>query len=286
MTAVLVTGATGGIGSAVALAHARRGADLTLLARSSGDLADLAARCRREGAASARTVVADVSDADAVSSAVGDVLARHGRLDVTVHTAAVVAYGRFADVPAQVWDAAVTVGVLGTANVARAVLPMLGDQDGGGSLVVVGSVLGEVTVPFMSAYVTGKWAVRGLVRTLQQEARATPGVHVAIVSPGSIDTAIYRLAGTYVGVHGRPPPPVYPPERVADAVLDVVDRRRATASVSVTNPLIRLGFTLTPWLYDRLVTPLMRVAGLSWSRVGPTAGNVLEPSEQVRRRTG
>lgn len=283
MTAVLVTGASGGIGTAVSLAWARRGADLVLLARSDRDLAALAARCLDAGAASARAVVADVADQDAVSDAVAAAVREHGRLDVAVHSAAVVAYGRFEDVPADVWDRAVTVGVLGTANVARAVLPGFAARRGG-SLVVVGSVLGEATVPFMSSYVTGKWAVRGLVRTLQQEARATPGVHVALVSPGSIDTAIYGLAANYAGRAGRPPPPVYPPQRVAEAVLTVVDRRRATASVSVTNPLIRLGFTLTPWLYDTLVTPLMRVAGLSGRAVAPHPGNVTRPSQDVRER--
>ena len=283
MTAVLVTGASGGIGSAVSLAYARRGADLVLVARSDRDLGALAQRCRDGGAASARVVVADVAEQDAVLAAVAAVVREHGRLDVVVHAAAVLAYGRFEAVPAQVWDRAVVVGILGTANVARAVLPRLAEQ-GGGSLVVVGSVLGEATVPFMSSYVTGKWAVRGLVRTLRQEARATPGVHVALVSPGSIDTAIYRLAGSYVGRTGRPPPPVYPPQRVAEAVLKVVDGRRATASVSVTNPLIRLGFTLTPWLYDALVTPLMRVAGLSRRAVAPHPGNVLRPSQDVRER--
>lgn len=280
MTAVLVTGASGGIGAAVSLAYARRGADLVLLARSDRDLAAQAVRCLEAGAASARAVVADVADAGEVDAAVASVLGEHSRVDVVVHTAAVVAYGRFEDVPAAVWDRAVVVGVLGTANVARAVLPVLAAQRGG-SLVVVGSVLGEATVPFMSSYVTGKWAVRGFVRTLQQEARSTPGVHVALVSPGSIDTAIYRLAGNYAGRVGRPPPPVYRPEKVAEAVLRVVDGRRPAASVSVTNPLIRLGFTLVPRLYDVLVTPLMRVAGLSRQPVGPHAGNVLVPSQDV-----
>lgn len=278
---VLVTGATGGIGTAVSLAWARRGARLVLLARSPGTLAGLAERCRAAGA-DARVVVADVADGGAVAAAVDAVIAEHGRVDVVVHSAAVVAYGRFVEVPADVWDRTVTVGVLGTANVARAVLPTLAAQPGGGSLVVVGSVLGEATVPFMSSYVTGKFAVRGLTRVLQQEARSTPGVHVALVSPGAIDTGIYRLAGNYAGRIGRPPPPVYRPEKVAEAVLRVVDGRRPAASVSIANPLIRLGFGSLPWVYDRVVTPMMRVAGLSRQHVNAHPGNVFTPSEQVR----
>lgn len=279
---VLVTGASGGIGSAVSLAYARSGARLVLLARSPDDLDRLARRCLEAGAAQAVPVVADVADGEVVRAVVRDVVAEHGRVDVTVHCAAVVAYGRFEDVPADVWDRTVTVGVLGTANVARAVLPTLAAQHGGGSLVVVGSLLGEVGVPFMSSYVTGKWAVRGLTRVLQQEARATPGVHVALVAPGSVDTAIYALAGSYAGRPGKPPPPVYRPERVAEAVLRVVAGRRRSATVGVTNPLVRLGFVTVPRLYDVLVTPLMRMAGLGRDRVEPHAGNVFRPSQDVR----
>jgi short-subunit dehydrogenase len=147
--------------------------------------------------------------------------------------------------------------------------------------VIVGSLLGQATVPLMGAYVTSKWAVRGLTRVLQQEARELPGVHVGIVNPGSIATPIYDLAANYAGRIGRPPPPVYGPDRVAHAVLRLVDHRKRAAGVSVTNPVIRFGFTLVPRVYDVAVTPLMRLAGLRRQPVGPHPGNVFTPSEDV-----
>jgi short-subunit dehydrogenase len=275
-----VAGATGGIGRAVVAAYAARGARLVLLARSKGALDDLAATVAGSGAPEPLVAVADIADADAVDAAFASALERFGGVDVVVHSAAVVTYGRLTEVPRAVWDRTVTVGVLGTSNMARAALSAF-EAPGGGHLVIVGSILGRVTTPFLGAYVTGKFAVRGLARVLQQEARTTPGVRVALVEPGAVDTAVYRLAGNYMGRIGRPPPPVATPEAVARAVLAAVDRDRLVVSVGVANPLMRFGFSALPRLYDRLVTPLMKVAGLGLQPVDAHAGNVFAPSQDV-----
>lgn len=276
---VLVSGATGGIGGEVVRAYAARGARLVLLARSAGRLRDLAAEAHALGAPATLVTVADVADAGSVDTALQSTLERFGQVDVVVHAAAVMTYGRLTDVPQQTWDRAVTVGILGTSNVARAALRAFGAE--GGHLVVVGSVLGRVTAPFMGAYIAGKFAVRGLVRVLQQEARSTPGVRVALVEPGAVDTPIYGLAATYLGRIGRPPPPVSSPARVARAVVSAVDRDRRTVSVGIANPVMRWGFSALPAVYDRLVTPLMTLAGLARGHVEARPGNVFEASERV-----
>ena len=276
---VLITGASGGIGTAVALAYAERGASLLLTARSAGELKDLAERCRKVGGR-ALTQVVDVSDAEAVGSAVDRAVKEFGSLDVVVHTAAVVAYGRLTEVPRNVWERVVDVGVHGTANVARESLRVF-EAAKSGSLVIIGSVLGQITAPRMGSYATSKWAVHGLARTLQQEARKTPGVHVALVSPGGIDTRIYRMAATYVGRAGSPPPPVLSPEAVARKVLRVVDKRRHNAAVGPFNPLMRLGFTLTPRLYDVLVGPLFNLLALARKPSPANEGNVFRATEDV-----
>jgi NAD(P)-dependent dehydrogenase (short-subunit alcohol dehydrogenase family) len=276
---VLVTGATGGIGAATVRAFARRGARLVLLARSPGRLEALRADVEAHGG-TALVTVADVAAAGAVDAAFEAATARFGRVDVVIHAAAVVAYGRFDEVPAEVWDRVVAVNVVGTSNVARAALRRFREQDGG-SLVLTGSILSQAVVPFMGAYVTTKWQNRALARLLQQEARQTPGIHVGILHPGAIRTPIYSLAANYAGRIGRPPPPVYPPERVADAILDVVDRRLRSRSVGITNPIIALGFTALPRVYDVLVVPMMKAVGLSRREVSAHAGNVFVPSEDV-----
>jgi NAD(P)-dependent dehydrogenase (short-subunit alcohol dehydrogenase family) len=278
---VLITGASGGIGSAVALRYADRGARLVLTSRSPGLLNELVTDCEKRGAVAVASVV-DVTDPVAVRAAIALAVERFGRLDVVVHTAAVVAYGRLSQVPEQVWDRVVDIGIRGTTNVAREALKVF-EPAAHGSLVIIGSVLGQITAPRMGSYATSKWAVHGLARTLQQEARQTPGVHVALVSPGGIDTRIYRMAATYVGHGGSPPPPVLSPDAVARNVLRVVDKHRSGATVGPLNPLMRLGFTVLPRLYDVLVGPLFNRLALDRSAKGATEGNVFLPSEDVQR---
>jgi NAD(P)-dependent dehydrogenase (short-subunit alcohol dehydrogenase family) len=274
-----VTGATSGIGRATALALAERGDRLVLLARSAETLEETARECRARGAV-ATPVVADVADAAAVEEAFAAAAREHGRVDAVVHSAAVLAYGRFEDVPAEVFDRALAVTLGGTANVARSALGHFrsdpGPQGGRGSLVVVGSLLGKIAVPFMSSYVTAKWGVHALVRTLQIEARGEPGIAVSLVSPGGVNTPVYRQAGTYLGWHGRPPPPVDPPQKVARAVLRAIDRPRRDDGVGVANPVVVLGFRALPVVFDAWVTPLMRVGGISRDAAAPGPGNVLD----------
>jgi NAD(P)-dependent dehydrogenase (short-subunit alcohol dehydrogenase family) len=279
---VLVTGATGGIGAATVRAYARRGARLVLLARSANRLESLRAEVATQGG-EALVTVADIADAGAVDAAFAAAVTRFGRVDVVVHTAAVVAYGRFDEVPREVWDRVVDVNVTGTSNVARAALRQFREQHPpqGGSLVLTGSVLSLATVPFMGSYATTKWHNRALAHVLQEEARQTPGIHVGIVHPGAIRTPIYSVAANYAGRIGRPPPPVYRPEAVAKAILDLIDSHKRMRSVSIANPLIALGFTLAPRLYDALVGPLMKVGGLSRRPVADHPGNVFAPSEEV-----
>jgi NAD(P)-dependent dehydrogenase (short-subunit alcohol dehydrogenase family) len=276
---VLVTGATGGIGAATARAYARRGSPVVLLARSAGLLETLRAELVDAGGR-ALVTVADVTDAGAVDRAFEAATREFGGVDVVVHSAAVIAYGRHDQVPADVWDHVIRVNVTGTANVSRSALRAFQARSGG-SLVVIGSVLGQATVPFMGSYAVSKWAVRGLVRTLQQEARELPGVHVSIVNPGSIATPIYTLAGNYTGRIGRPPPPVMQADAVAREVLRVVDKRKRIGGVNPANLVIRWGFALAPRLYDVIVTPMAKVACLRRQEVEPHAGHVFTPSEDV-----
>lgn len=273
---VVVVGASSGIGRATALELAARGDHLVLAARSADALEQVRQECVGRGGGSVLVVPTDVGDARAVDRLFDTAVHQLGRVDAAVSSASVIAYGRFEDVPREVFDATIATNVLGVANVARAALRTFSGQDGG-SLVVLGSVLGKMTAPLMSSYAASKWATHGLVRALQIEARSTPGVEITLVSPGGVDTPIYKVAGSYTGHVAHPPPPIDPPEKVASAIVRALDRPRREVSLGLANPVMVLGFRLLPGLYDVLVTPLMRRLGQSRRRVGPGPGNVLAP---------
>jgi NAD(P)-dependent dehydrogenase (short-subunit alcohol dehydrogenase family) len=272
---IVITGASSGIGRATALACARRGDRVVLAARSPEGLAAAERECRATGAETL-VVPTDVSDADAVDALLAVAATRFGRVDAVVHSVTVVAYGRFEDVPVEVFDRAVEITLIGAANVARAALREFRAR-GRGRLVIVGSLLGKIAAPYMSSYVAAKWGLHGLARTLQIEARQTRGIDISLVSPGGVDTPVYSQAASYLGRGGRPPPPVDPPEKVARAILRALDRPRRDVSVGVANPVVILGFRALPAVYDRMVGPLMRAGGLGRQRVEDHDGNVLDP---------
>ncbi|PWR10339.1 short-chain dehydrogenase [Micromonospora acroterricola] len=271
---VVVVGASSGIGRATARAFAERGDRLVLAARAAQTLAEVRAECADAEVLTVPTDVTEPGALDALARAATD---RFGRVDVWVHTAAVMAYGRFDELPERVFDEVVRTDLLAVATSARVALRHF-RATGSGTLILTGSVLGHITAPYMSAYVASKWGLQGLVRTVQQELRDSPRIRLCLVNPGSVDTPVYQQAANYLGRIGRPPPPVSGPQRVARAIVDCVDRPRREVSVGRLNYVMRVGFTALPGVYDVLVGPLMRLAGLSGRAVDAHDGTVFAPN--------
>jgi short-subunit dehydrogenase len=270
---VVVVGGSSGIGRATALQFARRGSRLVLVARGLAALETAAMSCRAVGAPEVVVRAADVNDEDALREVVDETVARWGRLDVVVHTAAVMAYGDIEQLSREVFEQVVDTSIHGTANLARVVLPIFRRQEHG-SLIVVSSLLASIVAPTMGAYATAKWGQLALVRALQLETRDLPKVNISAVSPGGVDTPIYYQAATVTGSTGRPPPLVYSPERVARAIVARVAHPRRLVQSGVFNPLIIAGFRLFPPVFDGLVGPLLRIFGKAHDSVGATDGNV------------
>ena len=282
---VLITGASSGIGRATAHRLAAEGANLVLASRSETALEQTRQECVSRGAGDVVVVPTDVGDRKAVESMFDRAVAAYDRIDGVVHSAAVVAYGQFTEIPAEVFDHSLQTNVTGVANVARNALDHFAEGPGG-SLVVVGSVLGKIATPYMSPYTTSKWAIHGLVRTLQIEARETPGVHISLISPGGVNTPIYTQAGSYTGHPGHPPPPVASPERVAREVVQALDEPQRDRDVGLANGLMVAGFRLLPAVFDATVGPMMRLLGQGRESVEPHPGNVFEPVAELEAVRG
>ncbi len=259
---VLVTGASSGIGRATAIQAAAAGDHVALLARRKDVLHDVAEECRAAGAAGTTVVAADVSVDTEVADAVAEVVRTTGRLDAVLHCAGVVSYGRTEDTAPEDFDSVVSINLLGTANVARHVVPVLREQ-GEGTLVLVGSLLGHINVPEMTPYVVSKWGVRALARQLHIENLDMPGVRIVHVAPGSVDTPIYGSALDSAGGVNTPPPPAITPERAARAVLRHAHGLRApvrSVQTAWSNYALILAFNVAPAVWDRTVGPAFELA--------------------------
>jgi NAD(P)-dependent dehydrogenase (short-subunit alcohol dehydrogenase family) len=285
-TVLLVTGASSGIGRATALRAAADGDHLALAARGLSALEEAAAECREAGAASVLVVPTDMGDDESVRACVARVLEEHGRVDAAVNAAGVVAYGRTEDVPADVFEGVLRTNLIGSVNLARHLIPVLRRQ-GDGTLLLVGSLLGHVTIPTMSPYVLSKWGVRALARQLALENRDLPGVRIRYVAPGGVDTPIYDQAANYAGYAGRPPPPAASSDRLAAQVLRRLGCLRRPEQLSVLNHTMIIGFQLVPRVYDALIGAVFPLGATDLTQpVSEGPGNVLESRPEGNRTDG
>ncbi|MEO6811990.1 MAG: SDR family NAD(P)-dependent oxidoreductase, partial [Isosphaeraceae bacterium] len=184
---VVITGGSSGIGEATALAAARRGARVTLIARNIDGLGAAATRIQAAapGAVVATTSV-DVTDQPAVTAAVDRAIAESGPVDVLVCSAGITRPGRFLELDDDVFRSMIEVDYFGTLWPVRCVAPAMVER-GQGSIVGISSAAGLVGVYGYSAYGAAKFAVRGLFESLRTEL-APHGVHVGCVFPPDVDT--------------------------------------------------------------------------------------------------
>ncbi|HVO32099.1 MAG TPA: SDR family NAD(P)-dependent oxidoreductase [bacterium] len=187
----LVTGASRGIGAAIATALARRGARVALCARSTASVEPLA---KTLGNASL-TRAFDVTDSKAVDAAVDSVARECGRLDIVVNNAGLSERDRASRGSDEWWDRALRVNLTGTFYVSRAALRHLGE---GGRLVNIASVLGVFGVGDSAAYVAAKHGVIGLTRAIAAET-ARKGISVNAVCPGWVDTEMAEAGFAALG---------------------------------------------------------------------------------------
>lgn len=189
----LITGASRGIGRAVAEAYAAAGAALALCARAAGELEEAAAALRRSGT----TLVAapaDVSDAAQVERFVGEALRTLGRVDVLVNNAGIPGpHVPVTEVAPADWAAVLAVNLTGPFLCARAVIPAMRRQ-GGGSIINVSSWLGRNAMEGWGPYGVAKWGLEGLTRYLALELRRDR-IRVNSISPGMVATRMTNFAG-------------------------------------------------------------------------------------------
>lgn len=190
--AVIITGASSGIGRATALALAERGARLCLLARSEAQLAEAASEAQQRGAPDAFYSVGDVREEQAVEQAVRAMLARFGRVDVLINSAGLSLNGEVDGYALEDWRTVMDTNLTGTFLTCRAVLPAM-KQQGSGQIINISSGAGRNGIKQMAAYCAAKFGVIGFTESLALEVRHH-NIRVSVLLPGSVATNFSRTA--------------------------------------------------------------------------------------------
>lgn len=224
---VLVTGASQGLGEALALAFAKRhpGARLALVARNAANLEKVAARCEKLGA-DAHGFVCDATDDAAVArlpAAVSKIFRRAP--DVVVNNAGRFTPAKFADTDAAIFDDMIAANLRSAWLVTRAFLPAL-QKRGSGDLVFINSICGKTGLPGCAAYTIAKHGLTGLAAALRAETKGT-GLRVLSIHPGAIETPIWKGSGV-------PSERLMTPESIAEAVVALAALDANTVAEDIT----------------------------------------------------
>jgi uncharacterized protein len=249
-TRVLVTGASRGIGEAIARAFAARGATLGLVARHREPLEELAHQL--PGGEHA-VLEGDVADADSISGAI----AEFGEIDVLVANAGITHYRPFAELPLDEARQMNDVNWLGTIHAVRAALPRMIER-GRGHVVIVSSGGGVRGFPHAAVYNGTKAAQRCFAEALRQELHGT-GVSVTTVYPGEIETSLHnheldRMPDWYRLDRRAPAGPL------GDQVVDAVEKDRRELFYPPLVRMLRVVNGISPRLGD---LALRRILGRS-----------------------
>jgi short-subunit dehydrogenase len=216
----LLTGATGGLGMAIAAALAGRGAALVLSSRKAEELSGLAAGLPGDGH---RTAVVDLAqEGEALR-----LVAEAGDVDILVANAGLPASGTLENFSQDEIGRALRVNLESPVRMARELVPRLVER-GSGHLVFVSSISGKAATARASLYAATKFGLRGFALCLREDLRGT-GVGVSVISPGAI-----RAAGMFADSGADAPPLIGTgtPDQVAAAVVRAIERNRSEITVA------------------------------------------------------
>jgi hypothetical protein len=164
---------------------------------------------------------------------------------------------------------------------ARAVLPHFRHQ-GHGVLINNASVYSHVGAPWLTAYVSSKFAVRGFSEALRQELAELPDVYVCTVSPSPIDTPIFASAANYSGRAVKAPPPTYPPEQVASAILASALHPKRERIVGGAGRLVTVAEAVAPRRFERVNRRYVNGLQFAAEPAPATDGNLYAPVSDGR----
>jgi NAD(P)-dependent dehydrogenase (short-subunit alcohol dehydrogenase family) len=273
---VVVTGASAGVGRAIAHAFASRGARVGLLARGEEGL-DAARREVESLGGSAVAIPTDVASFEQVDAAAERVEAELGPIDVWVNDAMATVFARFVEIEPEEFKRATEVTYLGAVHGTRAALQRMMPRDRG-TVVQVGSALSYRAIPLQSAYCGAKFAMRGFTDSVRTELLHDGSkVWITMVQLPAVNTPQFSWCRTRVRNHPQPVPPIYQPEVPAEAVYWAAHHRRRELDVGFSSVKAIVGNKVAPrfadWYLARTGFRSQQIAG---SPIPPRAGNLFD----------
>lgn len=248
---VVVTGASAGVGRAVARAFASQGGRVALLARGQTGL-NAAAREVEDAGGQPLPIPTDVADHRQVDAAAERVECELGEIDVWVNAAFATIFAPFEDIKAEEFRRATEVSYLGFVYGTMAALHRMKPRNRG-AIVQVGSALGNRSVPLQSAYCGAKHAINGFTESLRTELlRDKSKVAITVVQMPALNTPQFSWVLSRLPKHPKPVPPIYQPEVAARAVLYAADHpRHKQYWVGSSTVATLFGQRLLPAVLDR-----------------------------------
>lgn len=249
---VVVTGASAGLGRAIALAFAQRGAKLGLLARNPEALAAAKEECEKAGAV-AMVIPTDVSDAEAVERAASQVEQELGPIDIWVNNAMVSVFSPVKEMEAADYKRVTDVLYLGFVHGTLAALRRMLPRDRG-TIIQIGSALAYRSIPLQSAYCACKHAINGFTDSLRCELyHDKSNVQLTAVHMPAMNTTQFGWVKNRMPHNPQPVPPIFEPELTAEAVVaaGMAERPRREYWVGMPTVAAIVGQKFIPGLLDR-----------------------------------
>jgi short-subunit dehydrogenase len=281
---IVVTGASSGIGRATALEIARQKGTVVLASRQSEALNELCVECESLGGR-ALPVPTDVADEVQVQQLAKRAFAAFGRIDAWVNCAAVAAYAKFEDIPAETFRQVIETNLFGCVHGARAVLPYFYEQ-GEGVLINISSAFGKVGAPYASPYTASKFAVAGFSESLRMELRDQPRIHVCTILPATMDTPIFQHAANYTGRFLEALPPVYKPEEAVETILGCVLEPKREVLVGRAAKQVVMLRKISGALTERIMSAKVEKQHFQERSWPASPGNVFTPMHEYNTVSG
>ncbi|MGN9838899.1 SDR family oxidoreductase [Nonomuraea sp. H19] len=278
---VVVTGASGGVGRAVAQELGRRGAKVALIARGTTGLGAAAVDVGVAGG-SGKVYEADIADYDQVRRAAERIEEEMGPISAWINCAFSSVFAKFTDVSPDEFSRTTAVTYLGYVWGTKAALDLMGPRNAG-TVVQVGSALSQRGIPLQSAYCGAKHAIKGFTESVRTELFADrSNIKITMVQLPALNTPQFDWVLSKLGRHPQPVPPIYQPEVAARAIVYAAEHpERKEYWVGATTAATLLAQRVAPALVDRYVART-GISSQQTDEKPPTGvSNLWEPADET-----